>query len=87
MKKRKAHLSFEDNIWGADLVDMELKSKINKEFWFLWYVIDIYSKYGWVVPLKNKKSSTITNGFQIIIDKFERNPNKIWVDKGSVFLT
>ena len=54
-EKRKVYSSFRDNIWGADLVDTQLLSKINKEFRFLLCVIDIYSKYTWVVPLKDKK--------------------------------
>ena len=44
-----------DNIWGADLADMELISKYNKGFRFLFCVIDIYSKYACVIPLKDKK--------------------------------
>ena len=47
--------SFEDNIWGADLADIQLLSKFNKGFRFLLWVIDIFSKYVWVVPLKDKK--------------------------------
>ena len=54
-KKRKVYSGFRDNIWGADLADMQLISKFNKEFRFLLCVIDIFSKYGWVVPLKDKK--------------------------------
>ena len=50
----------------------------------LW-VIDIYSKYAWVVPLKDKKSVSIVNAFQSILKKSNRKPNKIWVDKGSEF--
>ena len=49
------------------------------------YVIDIYSKYDWVIPLKNKKGITITNAFQKILDKSNHKPNKIRVDKGSEF--
>ena len=48
-------------------------------------VIDIYSKYSWVIPLKDKKGITITNASQKILKEFNRNPNKIWVDKGSEF--
>ena len=48
-------------------------------------VIDIFSKYAWVVPLKDKKGITITNAFQKILDGSNRKPNKIWVDKGSEF--
>ena len=49
------------------------------------YIIDIYSKYAWVVPLKDKKGISIANAFQKVLDKSERKPNKIWVDKGSEF--
>ena len=55
-KKRKVHSSYRDNIWGVDLADMQLLSKFNKEFRFSLCVIDIFSKYAWVVPLKIKKA-------------------------------
>ena len=45
----------------------------------------IYSKYAWVVPLKDKKGVSIVNAFQSILEKSNRKPNKIWVDKGSEF--
>ena len=77
--------SFRENIWGADLADMQLLSKFNKGFRFLLYVIDIFSKYAWVIPLKNKKSISIVNAFQKILDDSKRKSNKIWVDKGSEF--
>ena len=46
-------------------------------------VIDIFSKYAWVIPLKDKKGVTIVNTFQNILDDSKRKPNKIWVDKGN----
>ena len=58
--KRKVHSTFINNIWGADLADMQLISKFNKGFRFLLRVIDIYTKYAWVIPLNNKKGMTIT---------------------------
>ena len=73
------------NIWSADLADMKLISKFNKGFRFLLCVIDIFSKYAWVVPLKNKKGVSIVNAFQYILEKSNRRPNKIWVDKGGEF--
>ena len=82
-KKRKVYLAFKDNIWVADLADMQLISKFHKGFRFLLCVIDIYSKYAWVVPLKDKKGVSIVNSFQSILKKSNRKPNKIWVDKGS----
>ena len=51
-EKRKIHSTFIDNIWSADLADMQLIRKFDKGFRFLLSVIDIYSKYAWVVPLK-----------------------------------
>ena len=77
--------SFKDNIWGADLADMLLLSKFKKGFRFLLCVIDIFSKYIWVIPLKDKKGVSIANAFQKILDDSIRKPNKIWVDKGSEF--
>ena len=79
--KRKVHSSFIDNIWGADLADMPLISKFNKGFRFLLCGIDIYSKFVWVIPLKDKKWITITNAFQKILDELNRKQNKVWVDK------
>ena len=64
---------------------MQLISKFNKGFRFLLCVIDIFSKYAWVVPLKDKKGITITNAFQKILKESNKKPNKIWVDKGSKF--
>ena len=63
-EKIEVHSSFIDNIWGADLAGMQFISKFNKEFRFLLCVIDIYSKYVWVNPLKDKKGTNITNSFQ-----------------------
>ena len=70
--------AFKDNIWGADLPHVQLISKFSNGFRFLLCVIDIFSKYAWVVPLKH-------NAFQSILKDFNRKPNKIWVDKGSEF--
>ena len=83
--KTKVYSRFKDNVWGADLADMQLISKFNKWFRFLLCVIDICSKYAWVVPLKDKKGITIVNAFQKILKESDGRPNKIWVDKGSEF--
>ena len=64
---------------------MQLISKFNQGFRFLLCVIDIFSKYAWVVSLKDKKIVSIVNAFQKILGKSGRKPNKIWVDKGSEF--
>ena len=64
---------------------MKLLRKFNKGFRFLLCVINIYSKYAWVIPLKDKKGVSIVNAFQKLLETSERKPNKIWVDKGSEF--
>ena len=64
---------------------MQLLSKYNKGIRFLLCVIDIFSKYAWVVPLKVKKGISIVKAFQRILKQSNRKPNKIWVDKGSEF--
>ena len=83
-KKRKVYSSFRDNIWGVDLADMQSLSKYNKEIKYLLCAIDLFSKYAWVVPLKDKRGISIVNAFQKIISE-GRKPNKIWVDQGSEF--
>ena len=64
---------------------MQVLSKYNKGIRFLLCVIDIFSKYAWVVPLKDKKGVNIVAAFQSILKQSNRKPNKIWVDKGSEF--
>ena len=84
-EKRKVYSTFKDNIWDVDLADMQLLSKYNKGIRFLLCVIDIFSKYAWVVPLKDKKGISIVKAFQIILKQSNKKPNKIWVNKGSEF--
>ena len=72
---------FIDNIWGADLADMQLIGKFKKEICFLFFAIKTYSKYGWVIPLKDKKCIAITNAFQKVLKESNRKPKKILVDK------
>ena len=63
---------------------MQSLSKYNKGIKYLLCAIDLFSKYAWVVPIKDKKGTSIVNAFKKIISK-ERKPNKIWVDQGSEF--
>ena len=72
-EKRKVYSAFKDNIWAADLADMQLVSKFNKGFKFLLCVIDIYSKYARVVPLKGV---SIVNAFQSILKKSNGNQTR-----------
>ena len=64
---------------------MQLISKFNKGFRFLLCVIYIFSKYAWVVPLKDQKGISNADAFSKILNDLDRKPDKIWVDKGSEF--
>ena len=80
--KRKVYSQFKDNIWGVDLVDMQSLSRKNKGIKYLLCVIDLYSKYAFFVPLKDKKGISIVNAFNKIIKQYNRKPNETWVDQG-----
>ena len=83
--KRKVYSQFKDNIWGVDLADMQSLSRKNKGIIYLLCVIDLYSKYAFVIPLKDKKGVSIINAFDKIIKQSNRKPNKMWVDQGGEF--
>ena len=75
-----------DEIWSIDLADMiDYKISNNKEYRYIFIVIDNYSKYLWAIPLKNKYSQTIANEFSNIITTSKRKPNKLESDRGSEF--
>ena len=76
---------FKDNIWGVDLADMQSLSRKNKGIKYLLCAIDLYSKYAFVIPLKDKKGISIVNAFNKIIKQSNRKPNKIWVAQGGEF--
>ena len=83
--KRKVYSQFKENIWGVDLADMQSISKKNKGIKYLLCAIDLYSKYAFVVSLKDKKGISIVNAFNKIINQSNRKPNKIWVEQGGEF--
>ena len=83
--KRKVYSQFKDNIWGVDLAEMQSLSRKNKGIKYLLCAIDLYSKYAFVIPLKDKKGISIVNAFNKIIKQSNRKPNKIWVDQGGEF--
>ena len=63
-KRRRVYSSFKDNIWGVDLADMQLISKYNEGIRYLLCVIDLFSRYPWVIPLKNKKGESLVERFK-----------------------
>ena len=82
-KRRRVLVSGIDKIWAADLADMKAFSKDNRGVTYLLCVIDIFSKYGWLVPLKDKTGKSVASALRVIFE--ERKPEKMWVDKGKEF--
>ena len=70
---------------GSRFSRMQSLSRKNKGIKYLLCAIDLYSKYAFVVPLKDKKGISIANAFNKIIKQSGRKPNKIWVDQGGEF--
>ena len=75
-----------DEIWVADLVEMQQFSKWNKGIKYPLMVIDVFSKYGWIRGLKDKKTETVSKAFDDIF-KSKRKPQMLWTDKGSEFIS
>ena len=74
-----------DKIWAADLVEMQAFSKFNRGVRYLLTVIDVFSKYGWMLPLKDKTGKSLADTFKEIFKKSKRKPEKLGTDKGREF--
>ena len=83
-KQHKVYSSFKDNIWGADLNNIQLISKYDKRIRFLLCVIDVLL-YMLGDSFKRQKGYYNTNAFTKNLDHSNRKPNEIWVDQGSEF--
>ena len=81
--RRKIIVNHIDEIFAADLVEMQKFAKLNKGYRYLLTCIDIFSKFSWVIPLKDKKGITIKNALEKIFNK--RKPKFLWTDKGTEF--
>ena len=81
--RRKIIVNHIDEIFAADLVEMQKFAKINKGFRYLMTCIDIFSKYSWVIPLKDKKGINVKNALQKIF--ILRSPKFLWTDRGKEF--
>jgi len=78
----KVHTKEKDDTWSADLVFIPFKDQGYK---ILLTVIDLHTRYAWVVPLKDKQGSSIKDAFENIFEEFQRIPKKLWVDNGTEF--
>ena len=81
--KRQVFVRHVDDVWGVDLVDMKALSKQNNGFKYILMIEDIFSKYGWAVPIKFKTGAVVAEALKKIFK--EKMPRKIWADKGKEF--
>ena len=83
--RRKVIVTGIDKIWAMDLASMESFVEYNNGYKFILCIIDVFSKFAWCVPLKNKSATTVLNAVTDVVKKSDRIPEKIWVDRGSEF--
>lgn len=83
--RRQVHVFEVDEIWGADLIEMQEWSRVNKGYRYMLNVIDVFSKYAWSIPLKDKRGETTAEAFKQIVSSSGRQPKHLWVDQGKEF--
>jgi len=84
--QRRRVISHEiDEIWSCDLVEMQEWFKVNNGFRYMLNVVDVFSKFAWSIPLKDKTAETTLNAFKLILKQSGRIPKFIWVDEGKEF--
>ena len=76
---------YKDECWSIDLIDRSSLAKYNKNYKFIFTIIDNHTKYAWAIPLKDKSGKSTTNAFKSLIEKAKRKPDKIWSDRGKEF--
>ena len=82
-QRRRVNVNGIDEMWAADLIDMQAFSKDNNAIKYLLTITDIFSKFVWIIPLKRKTGQEVAKAFSRILR--ERRPSKMWVDKGMKF--
>ena len=76
---------YKNECWSIDLIDRSSLSKYNKNYKFIFTIIDNHTKYAWAIPLKDKSGRSTTNAFKSLIEKTRRKPDKIWSDRRKEF--
>ena len=76
---------YKDECWSIDLIDRSSLSKYNKNYKFIFTIIDNHTKYAWAIPLKDKSGKSTTTALKSLIEKTKRKPDKIWSDRGKEF--
>ena len=68
---------YKDECWSIDLIDRSSLGKSNKNYKFIFTIIDNHTKYAWVIPLKDKSGKSTTTAFKKLIETSKRKPHKI----------
>ena len=76
---------YKDECWSIDLIDRSNLSKYNKNYKFIFTIIDNHTKYAWAIPLKDKSGKSTTAAFKNLLETSKRKPHKIWSDRGKEF--
>ena len=84
-RRRKVISLTPDEIWAADLCDLRRYKSVNKQYVYLLMVIDVFSKYAWVVPLRNKTGAVVANALDRLFTDNKKAPSKLWTDFGKEF--
>ena len=84
-KRGKVYARFKDNIWVADLAEMRSFSSFNRNVEYVLFLTDVFAKYAWVNPWKDKNTKIVLHGFIEIVNESKRKPNKLWLDQRKEF--
>ena len=76
---------YKDECWSIDLIDRSSLAKYNKNYKFIFTIIDNHTKYAWAIPLKDKSGKSTTTALKSLIEKTKRKPDKVWSDRGKEF--
>ena len=72
-----------DDIWGVDLVDMQALAQQNNNYKYILMIIDVFSKFGWAIPLKFKSGESVKTALKAVFS--QHIPKKLWADHGNEF--
>lgn len=84
-KRRKVITLAPNETWAGDLVDMNDQAELNKGYRYMLNVIDIYSRFAWIAPMKKKDADSTVEAFQKIVKEAKTTPTNFWVDEGKEF--
>ena len=76
---------YKDECWSIDLIDRSSLAKYNKNYKFIFTIIDNHTKFAWAIPLKDKSGKSTTTAFKKLIETSKRKPEEVWSDRGKEF--